>query len=60
MFGHRVLTEMTRKMMIEPTSSLNLEWRLSPVVRSDIEDIFRVDQYDFDFAKLFGEEKLER
>jgi len=59
MFGHRVLTEMMRKMMIEPTSSLNLEWRLSPVVRSDIESIFRVDQYDFDFATLFGDERLE-
>lgn len=57
-FGHRVLTEMTRKMMIEPASSLNLEWRLSPIVRSDIQNVFTVDQYDFDFARLCGEEDL--
>jgi len=58
MFGHRILSEMVRKMMVEPVSSLNLEWRLSPVLRSDIQSIFRIDQYDLDFEKLFGEERL--
>jgi ATP-dependent DNA helicase RecG len=58
-FGHRVLTEMMRKMMIEPASALNLEWRLSPIVRADVQNIFQVDQYGFDFDRLCGDEKLD-
>jgi len=55
-FGYRILAEMARKLMIEPTSSLNMEWRLSPVLRTDIQNIFRDDQYNFGFASLFGDE----
>jgi ATP-dependent DNA helicase RecG len=40
-FAHRILTEMARKTMIESMSSLNLEWRLSPIIRADIQGIFR-------------------
>jgi ATP-dependent DNA helicase RecG len=58
-FAHRILSEMARKSMIESDSSLNLEWRLSPIVRSDIQNIFRIDQYDLGFTDLFGEWKLE-
>jgi hypothetical protein len=58
-FGHKILAEMAQKMMIESSSSLNLEWRLSPIVRSDIESVFREDQYRIEFENLFGEQRLE-
>jgi predicted HTH transcriptional regulator len=54
-FTHNVLAEMKQKLMIAPSSSLNLEWSLCPNVRSDIIDIFNEDQYTFEFDKLFGE-----
>jgi len=57
-FTHRILSEMAHKSMIESDSSLNLEWRLCPIVRSDIQNIFKTDQYDFGFGDLFGEQKL--
>jgi len=58
-FGHNILSEMARKCMIEAESSLNLNWRLSPIVRSDIENIFNKNQYDLGFTDLFAERKLE-
>jgi ATP-dependent DNA helicase RecG len=57
-FGHKVLTQMRTKMMIEPASALNLEWRLCPIVRSDINNVFRDDQYNLEFEGLFGERRL--
>jgi ATP-dependent DNA helicase RecG len=53
--GHRILSEMKNKTMIEPSSSLNTEWRLSPILRADIQNIFQDDQYNFEFGNLFGE-----
>jgi ATP-dependent DNA helicase RecG len=58
-FGHKVLTVMKDKSMIEPSSALNLEWRLCSVIRSDIEHIFRDDQYRLEFEGLFGEQPLD-
>jgi ATP-dependent DNA helicase RecG len=46
-FAHKILSEMTRKLMIEPLDSKGPDWRLTPTVRNDIEQIFRTDQYDF-------------
>jgi len=56
-FCHRVLSEMFQKNMVEPLSSLNLEWRLFPVLRTDIERIFEQDQYNFGFSDLYGDER---
>jgi ATP-dependent DNA helicase RecG len=58
-FGHGILSDMVRKSMIEADSSLNLNWRLSPIVRADIENIFKNNQYDLDFRDLFAEQKLQ-
>lgn len=52
---HKILTEMKSKAMIESNSSLNTEWKLSPILRSDIQNIFQEDQYDLGFGNLFGE-----
>ncbi|MCI0352393.1 MAG: putative DNA binding domain-containing protein [Acidobacteriales bacterium] len=54
-FGHTILTEMFRKQMIEPIDGMRLQWRLTPVVRNDIDQIFQADQYNFGFESLFGE-----
>jgi hypothetical protein len=59
-FGHKILAEMVGKMMVESASSLNLEWGLSPIVRSDIENVFRDDQYRLEFEALFAEQRLDR
>jgi predicted HTH transcriptional regulator len=53
--GHRVLTEMCRKNMVEPLNNLNLCWKLSMVTRKDIQDIFNEGQYNFGFTDLFGD-----
>jgi ATP-dependent DNA helicase RecG len=55
-FAYKILTEMTRELMIEPIDSKCPDWRLTPTVRSDIEHIFQVDQYDLEFDRLFGED----
>jgi hypothetical protein len=47
---------MAGKKMIESDSSLNLKWRLSPILRADINGVFRDDQYDLGFGNLFGEQ----
>jgi ATP-dependent DNA helicase RecG len=51
--AHKILTEMLRKQMIEPVDSLSLDWRLTPVIRQDIEHIFQEDQYDLGFRHLY-------
>jgi predicted HTH transcriptional regulator len=53
--GHRILSDMANKKMIESNSSLNKEWILAPIVRNDIRYIFQDDQYNFGFDALFGE-----
>jgi ATP-dependent DNA helicase RecG len=52
-FGERVLAEMAQKAMIEKTLSGNDEYRLSPIVRSDIENIFKNNQLSM--RELWGE-----
>lgn len=54
-FAHKILSEMTRKLMIEPVDSKSPDWRLTPTLRDDIQHIFQADQYDFEFKNLFGE-----
>jgi predicted HTH transcriptional regulator len=54
-FGHKILSEMFRKNMVEPLSSLNLEWRLTPIVKGDIQNIFKQGQFSFGFGDLYGE-----
>ena len=54
-FGHKVLSEMTRKLMIEPVDGKGPDWRLTPTLRSDIDHIHQEDQYDLGFADFFGE-----
>lgn len=53
--GHKILSEMKSKTMIEPNSSLNTEWKLSPILRADIQNIFKEDQFSFGFGNLYGE-----
>jgi ATP-dependent DNA helicase RecG len=53
--GHKILAEMRSKAMIESNSSLNTEWKLSSILRTDIQNIFQDDQYNFGFGNLFGE-----
>jgi hypothetical protein len=42
-FGDRVLSEMIKKFMIE-TVNIGTEYRMTPVVRRDIENVFKEDQ----------------
>lgn len=56
--GHKILSEMVRKSMVEADSSLNLTWRLCPIIRSGIQNIFKKNQYDLGFPDLFAEQKL--
>lgn len=42
-FGDRVLSEMVKKYMIE-TVNIGTEYRMTPVVRRDIEEVFKEDQ----------------
>lgn len=53
-FGHRILAEMLRKLMIEPVDGKGIHWKLTSVVRHDIEHIFQEDQYNFGFGNLYG------
>jgi ATP-dependent DNA helicase RecG len=53
--GHKILSEMRNKQMIESLSTLNTDYRLSPIVRKDIQGIFQDDQYRLEFDSLFGE-----
>lgn len=57
-FGHKILAGMRGKLMIESDSSLNLKWRLSPILRNDIQNIFTQEQYRLGFEGLFGEQPL--
>jgi len=51
--GQSVLDRMFTKAMIEPVDGMQTLWRLSPVVRRDIETIFSCNQMSF--SDLYGE-----
>ncbi len=53
-FGQEVLDRMFRKTMIEPVDGVTSVWRLTPVVRKDIETIFQADQMSLGID-LFGD-----
>jgi len=53
-FGQEVLDRMFRKTMIEPVDGLHMFWRLTPVIRRDIETVFSADQMNLGID-LFGE-----
>ena len=44
--GQRILEQMFRKLMIEPVDGATAQWRLTPNVRSVIDNIFNRDQMD--------------
>lgn len=50
--AQRVLEELFRKMIIEPADGVSGRWKMTPNVRTDIQNIFRVDQLEL--LDLFG------
>jgi ATP-dependent DNA helicase RecG len=50
--AQKVLEQLFRKMIIEPTDGISGRWRMTPIVRTDIQNIFRVDQLEL--LDLFG------
>jgi ATP-dependent DNA helicase RecG len=50
--AQRVLEELFRKMIIEPADGVTGRWRMTPIVRDDIKNIFRVDQLEL--LDLYG------
>ena len=55
--AQKVLEDMFRKMMIEPADGVSGRWRLTPIVRDDIQNIFRKDQLELGLD-LFGTGEL--
>ncbi|HVO81679.1 MAG TPA: ATP-binding protein [Terriglobales bacterium] len=53
-FGQDVLARMFRKSMIETIDGAQSVWRLAPVVRSDIQNIFQSDQMNLGL-NLYGD-----
>jgi len=56
-FGQEVLDRMFKKTMIEPADGRSAVWRLSEVIRRDIETIFQADQMNLGID-LFGDGSL--
>lgn len=55
--AQRVMDEMLRRMVVEPTDGVSGRWRLTHVVRNDIQNIFRRDQLELGLD-LFGTGEL--